>query len=176
MSITKYRCAILMYSVGGFSCFQSLITSMYGIVVPSKIKEKKKHSLIQPLPHSSPAASIYAENMELEMWWGHTAICWLEWLRLSLERLCPLEFPLVLSRLVFLSTVHKKGYKAKEEVWQKKNKRPLQHPAIQHTQHVFPYILGYDAWCIKRPLRCGRHATPSMISIMAIMEDRTICY
>lgn len=108
MSITKYRCAILMYSVGGFSCFQSLITSMYGIVVPSKIKEKKKHSLIQPLPHSSPAASIYAENMELEMWWGHTAICWLEWLRLSLERLCPLEFPLVLSRLVFLSTVHKK--------------------------------------------------------------------
>lgn len=59
------------------------------------------------------------------------------------------------------------------------NKAPLQHAAIEDPRHVFPYILadlGYDSRCIKRPLRCGRHATPSMSSLMAIMEDKTICY
>lgn len=94
---------------------------MYGIVVPSKIKKKKKKTLTHSTSASfKPRCQHLRLKLELEMWWGHTAICWLEWLRLSLEPLCPLEFPLVLSRLVFLSTVHKKWYKAKEEVWWKK--------------------------------------------------------
>lgn len=58
-----------------------------------------------------------------------------------------------------------------------KNKAPLQHPAIQHTQHVFPYTFVATTPDVQKgPFHCGRHAIPSMISIMAIMEDKTICY
>lgn len=174
MTLESTGCSVLMYSVGGLFCFQSCITSLFGIVCRSKNNnDKKKNSLIQPLSHSSPTASIYAENMEFEMWWGHTAICWLEWVKFSRERLTIVSSCLVQSG-AFVYGVQKMTQS--KEGSMVKNKAPLQHSAVWHTRHVFPYILGYDTWYIKRPLHSGRQVTPSMISIMAIMEDKTICY
>lgn len=62
--------------------------------------------------------------------------------------ICTVSFPLVWSRLAFL-IMHafvSAAQSKRESVM--KNKAPLEHSAIQDTQHVFLYILpvlGYDA-------------------------------
>lgn len=139
------------------------------------------------------------------IWWEHTAISWPEWvlsypwIEIGLQSetsgcrhimllnpwslsLCssPVKPGVSIYMCVTARNRQRKRWTERETetisaIPSKSRYWMLWHVFPVHRVDILP-LLGYNTRCQTSPPHCGRHATLSVSSLMAIMEDKTIYY